>query len=541
MPTMPRLVRSEPRRGPRGDCRRRRSTRRRGMLSPRSPRRCRAGPRRPQADGREAAGAASATPARPSWTLLCEALLTKDGKPRRSRVRPRRWPSWRPRRLIETAEALAEQLADGARCGWPRSRRAAAHAGAAPFRRALLRRLCGGARRQRGLLDFDDLIARALALLRTIRRWRNGCCSGWTAASTISWSTRRRTPAPRNGRSSSCWRRSSPPAQGARAGASGRCSSVGDQKQSIYSFQGADPARVRADAGAFSPSGWQAPGSRLQDWQLRHSFRSSPLILRLVDRVFDPAGATSGGAEPTQHLAFRAGDAGAGRPLAAARSREAEPDCRTGTIRSTGAAQAHHGVELASRIAGEIARMIDAASRCPTRRAAPAGDRRRHPDPGARRRSFISRRSDPGLQGARAAGCRGGPAEAGAELAVQDLMALLTFCHARGRPVARRGPALAAVRLERGRALRAGTAARHGRSLGGLRSGRGRHRQALAILHGPAATGGFPAALRADRTDPDPPWRPPAAAGAAGRRGGGRRSTSCCRRRWPMRDARCRA
>lgn len=58
---------------------------------------------------------------------------------------------------------------------------------------------------------------------------------------------------------------------------------VGDRKQSIYSFQGADPdefERMRARFEALS-------GEPLQIASLEHSFRSSRAILDLVDRVFD--------------------------------------------------------------------------------------------------------------------------------------------------------------------------------------------------------------------------------------------------------------
>ncbi len=88
---------------------------------------------------------------------------------------------------------------------------------------------------------------------------------------------------------------------------------VGDPKQSIYSFQGADPdefdrshaqmaSRVR-DAG--------------QDWRdvpLDVSFRSTAPVLALVDAVFaDPVaahGVVSPGAGPLKHFANRTGDAG---------------------------------------------------------------------------------------------------------------------------------------------------------------------------------------------------------------------------------------
>ncbi|NHB76623.1 double-strand break repair helicase AddA [Rhodobacter calidifons] len=62
---------------------------------------------------------------------------------------------------------------------------------------------------------------------------------------------------------------------------------VGDKKQSIYSFQGADVAafdRMRKHFGARL-----AGGAGLDDRVLEHSFRSSPAILNVVDATFTPA------------------------------------------------------------------------------------------------------------------------------------------------------------------------------------------------------------------------------------------------------------
>lgn len=60
---------------------------------------------------------------------------------------------------------------------------------------------------------------------------------------------------------------------------------VGDKKQSIYSFQGADVAafdeKLRLFEGRFN-----AVGRSFQSLELEHSFRSSPAILRVVDETF---------------------------------------------------------------------------------------------------------------------------------------------------------------------------------------------------------------------------------------------------------------
>ncbi|MDQ4061995.1 MAG: double-strand break repair helicase AddA, partial [Pseudomonadota bacterium] len=82
---------------------------------------------------------------------------------------------------------------------------------------------------------------------------------------------------------------------------------VGDEKQSIFSFQGAEPARFEAMRRHF---GDKAQGAQLafRDVKLRYSFRSTQDILTAVDRVFaDPAarqGLSTDG-DYREHLAVR--------------------------------------------------------------------------------------------------------------------------------------------------------------------------------------------------------------------------------------------
>ncbi len=74
---------------------------------------------------------------------------------------------------------------------------------------------------------------------------------------------------------------------------------VGDKKQSIYSFQGADTEGFDRRANKFESQLQEGMG--LNRHELRHSFRSSSAILDLVDAVFSKA---SGAGEPTKHFAF---------------------------------------------------------------------------------------------------------------------------------------------------------------------------------------------------------------------------------------------
>ena len=77
---------------------------------------------------------------------------------------------------------------------------------------------------------------------------------------------------------------------------------VGDEKQSIYSFQGADPAAF-GDMRRHFEARLDGLGRALQLCALIHSFRSAAPILALVDQVFFDAGAMGLDAEVT-HAPF---------------------------------------------------------------------------------------------------------------------------------------------------------------------------------------------------------------------------------------------
>jgi ATP-dependent helicase/nuclease subunit A len=84
---------------------------------------------------------------------------------------------------------------------------------------------------------------------------------------------------------------------------------VGDAKQSIYSFQRADPAKFIAMRGHFQ----NATGEAWRHVPLQVSFRSVEAVLKAVDSVFARNPANEGVAldgQSIRHIAKRAGDAG---------------------------------------------------------------------------------------------------------------------------------------------------------------------------------------------------------------------------------------
>jgi ATP-dependent helicase/nuclease subunit A len=88
---------------------------------------------------------------------------------------------------------------------------------------------------------------------------------------------------------------------------------VGDEKQSIYSFQGANPARFGEVGRAFKQRA-EALGLVWHEVPLTLSFRSTEPILTAVDSVFGRAPAADGltwqAGAIIQHHPFRKGEAG---------------------------------------------------------------------------------------------------------------------------------------------------------------------------------------------------------------------------------------
>ena len=204
---------------------------------------------------------------------------------------------------------------------------------------------------------------------------------------------------------------------------------VGDKKQSIYSFQGADPQAFDRMQDEFSER-LRGFGSDLEDLTLEYSFRSSEIILRLVDLVFDGRIEAGFGGDG-KHRAFKS-DLPGRVDLWPVVEKVDDSDDRVWTDPVDRPGAQHHNVILANRIAASIKRMIDEGETIPIdgdkvgeikHRSVRAGDFL----------ILVQRRSDLFAEIIRACKAANLPIagadrlKVGAELAVKDLAALLSF------------------------------------------------------------------------------------------------------------------
>ncbi|WP_454918375.1 double-strand break repair helicase AddA [Xanthobacter sediminis] len=157
---------------------------------------------------------------------------------------------------------------------------------------------------QRGLLDFDDLVARASGLLNQVpasfvhykldQGIDHVLVDEAQDTSPAQWQVV-------HGLTSDFFS-----GEGARAGVKRTIFVVGDEKQSIFSFQGADPRAFGAMRSEFA---LKAGAASFQQVRLPHSFRSAPGVLEAVDRIFSAeearAGLTLDSSAPV-HAAIRA-------------------------------------------------------------------------------------------------------------------------------------------------------------------------------------------------------------------------------------------
>lgn len=150
----------------------------------------------------------------------------------------------------------------------------------------------------RGWLDFDDLILKTRALLTepSVADWVLFRLDGGTDHILVDEA---QDTNPTQWQVIELLAREFAAGQGARADTHRTLFVVGDRKQSIYSFQGADPGAFDRMFDHFE----DRLGTGVQRLELRHSFRSSRAILQVVDATF-AGDAGEGLSHDTLHEAF---------------------------------------------------------------------------------------------------------------------------------------------------------------------------------------------------------------------------------------------
>ncbi|GAW35715.1 ATP-dependent helicase/nuclease subunit A [Roseovarius sp. A-2] len=278
------------------------------------------------------------------------------------------------------------------------------------------------AKQLRGWLDFDDLILRARDLLTdpAVAAWVLYRLDGGIDhilvdeaqdTSPVQWQVIERLA------------QEFTSGQGARPDTRRTIFVVGDKKQSIYSFQGADPREFDRMQRDFSAR-LENTGTPLQSRVLAYSFRSSRAILTTVDCCFDQS-EDSGFTPEEGHKAFF--ETLPGRvdlwPLVEKPEREEPPAWHMPVdVQATN----HPAIILARQVAAEMRAMLDRGETIPD------GDGFRRIRPGdflilVRRRSTLFHEiiRECKAQGLPIAGAD--RLKVGAELAVRDLAAFLSF------------------------------------------------------------------------------------------------------------------
>ncbi len=145
------------------------------------------------------------------------------------------------------------------------------------------------AKAARGWLDFDDLITRARALLAdpAVAAWVLFKLDGGIDHILVDEA---QDTSPDQWEIIARLAEDFATGEGARPEVRRTLFVVGDRKQSIYSFQGADPDAFDRMRQVFA-SRFEAAQDRLFEVPLEHSFRSSTAILSAVDRTFEGAAA----------------------------------------------------------------------------------------------------------------------------------------------------------------------------------------------------------------------------------------------------------
>lgn len=279
------------------------------------------------------------------------------------------------------------------------------------------------AKAARGWLDFDDLIARAKGLLtdRSVAQWVLYRLDGGIDHILVDEA---QDTSPDQWKVIELLTEEFTAGEGADPDRDRTLFVVGDKKQSIYSFQGADVAAFD-DKHALFKDKFTAVQKQFQNMDLLYSFRSSPAVLQVVDETFAHGFERALGDSP-RHIAFKSdlpGRVDLWPLIEPTRTDEDENwDDPVDLVNET-----HHTAQLANKIAAEIRRLIAAGTRIPDEAGKPrpmhAGDVL----------ILVQRRSALFAEIIRACKAEGLPIagadrlKLGAELAVKDLAALLSF------------------------------------------------------------------------------------------------------------------
>lgn len=342
-----------------------------------------------------------------SYTAKGAAIATQATQPRLTHLQDRldalglRVEAARPLRLALRAAERARVLHDFAAAFLP---------------------LYAEAKTLRGALDFDDLIAHAKALLTDpdVAQWVLYRLDGGIDHILVDEA---QDTSPDQWRVIELLAQELTAGEGARGEAERTVFVVGDPKQSIYSFQGADVAAFGAMRQLFMER-LAPPGPGLTQLELEYSFRSSPAILRLVDLVFADLGNSDLG-QMSRHIAFQ--DAMPGRievwPPITATEKPEDGEWFDPVDMVT---EEHHAARIGKQVAARIAEVLESGVAIPSRegpRPVHAGDFL----------ILVRRRNDIFAEVIRACKAAGLPIagadrlKLGGEIAVRDLTAALAF------------------------------------------------------------------------------------------------------------------
>ncbi|MCL3881598.1 double-strand break repair helicase AddA [Marivita sp. GX14005] len=301
-------------------------------------------------------------------------------------------------------------------------------------RDAILHRFAGAflaryedAKQARGWLDFDDLISRTRRLLTDAKQaeWVLYRLDGGIDHILVDEA---QDTSPAQWAVIDQLARELTSGTGARADTRRTIFVVGDKKQSIYSFQGADPQEFDHMRSAFGEQ-LQATEAPLQDGQLSYSFRSSVPILRLVDTLFQ--GRDAAGFLPDQtHISFHQTLPGRVDLWPLIEPAEDEKDDLPWDTPVDRVSPTHHTVTLARRVARFIDETLKTGTALPVMQDGALGSRPVHAGDflilvrsrGALFHEILKSCKSLGLPIAGA-----DKLKVMAELAVQDLRALLAF------------------------------------------------------------------------------------------------------------------